>query len=56
MNDLKFTTCEDYMKEDYIDQYREFYDNGGYENNDPVMRAKDDIKKMLEQFNCRRRI
>ena len=53
MNDLKFTTCEDYMKEDYIDQYREFYDNGGYENNDPVVRAKDDIKKMLEQFNCK---
>lgn len=53
MNDLKFTTCEDYMKEDYIDQYREFYDNGGYENNDPVMRAKDDIKQMLEQFNCK---
>lgn len=37
----------------YLDQYRQFYDNGGYENNDPVIRCKDDIKEMLEKFECR---
>lgn len=56
MGDLKFTTCGDFMEEQdttYIDQYKEFYNNGGYENNDPVMRAKDDIKKMLKKFDCK---
>jgi hypothetical protein len=37
----------------YLEQYQEFYDNGGYENNDPVIRAKDDIKEMLKQFQCK---
>lgn len=38
---------------DYIDQYKQFYEQGGYENNDPVIRAKDDIKEMLERFECK---
>ena len=34
---------------DYIDQYKIFYENGGYGNNDPVVAAKDMIKQLIKE-------
>jgi len=36
---------------DYIDQYKVFYDNNGYDNNDPVIRAKNTIEKHIKDTN-----
>ena len=34
---------------DYIDQYKIFYKNGGYGNNDPVVAAKHMIKQLIKE-------
>ena len=36
---------------DYIDQYKIFYKNGGYGNNDPVVAAKHIIKQLVKESN-----
>ena len=38
---------------DYIKQYEIFYANGGYENADPVVKAKDEIKNLLDSYSCK---
>lgn len=39
--------------DDYIDQYKKFYENGGYGNNDVALRYKEDVKKLVSDKNIK---